>query len=546
MRRTHETDQGTLAHAAATARSIARDPLQSAGVLAALAGLATVHPLAGLASAVAGAAFLAARPRRVRHDLMGRTGEEVARLNEGFTLPLGREIRSGRPIVLSDDDARQHLLVLGTTGSAKTEFLLGMSEAAVAQGAGLLFVDGKGDVSVFAKAWQMARRHGRIDDLLVLNLMSSDERHSHRDGPLLSNTMNPFATGTAQCLTNLVVGMMDYHGTHAEDKKAGGAKLMAGVMAAMVHLRDEGRVELDVASLAGSLSLQSVLALRSEPGLPESAKASIEAYLSTLPGFNAERGARQSQTTIDHHVNAEVQLCNVLFSLGAHYGHVFRNSFADVDLEDVVLNRRILVVILPALEKSGDELANLGKIVLATLKGLMSRALESMPAGGDKSLLPLHGARAAPFVCVLDEIGYYVVDGLALVATQARSLGFAMVYAASDIHAVKRLNEREAASIIMNTTTRVFLRTVEMDEVAGLAMASGPSPVYLRPDTTWFSPGGKVDWHDIGNLSAGEMLVMHKSERFFGRCVWPGQSTKPGPDWTLRANHFVRLPRARS
>ena len=38
----------------------------------------------------------------------------------------------------------------------------------------------------------------------------------------------------------------------------------------------------------------------------------------------------------------------------------------------MVLNRRILVVLLPALEKSPDELSNLGKVIVASLKAMMA------------------------------------------------------------------------------------------------------------------------------------------------------------------------------
>ena len=42
---------------------------------------------------------------------------------------------------------------------------------------------------------------------------------------------------------------------------------------------------------------------------------------------------------------------------------------------DIVLNRRILITLIPALEKSPDEAANLGKIVAATIKGMMGSTL---------------------------------------------------------------------------------------------------------------------------------------------------------------------------
>ncbi len=45
-----------------------------------------------------------------------------------------------------------------------------------------------------------------------------------------------------------------------------------------------------------------------------------------------------------------MQLTRVFTSLADTYGHIVRTKLAEVDLKDVVLSRRILVVLLPALE----------------------------------------------------------------------------------------------------------------------------------------------------------------------------------------------------
>ncbi len=70
-----------------------------------------------------------------------------------------------------------------------------------------------------------------------------------------------------------------------------------------------------------------------------------------------------------------MQLTRVFTSLADTYGHIVRTDLPEVDLRDVVLNRRILVVLLPALEKSPDELANLGKIIVSSMKTMMASGL---------------------------------------------------------------------------------------------------------------------------------------------------------------------------
>ena len=72
----------------------------------------------------------------------------------------------------NNDDMRTHVLIFGSTGSGKTEALVSLSFNALAQASGFLYVDGKGDTSLFAKVFAMCRLMGREDDLLLINFMT--------------------------------------------------------------------------------------------------------------------------------------------------------------------------------------------------------------------------------------------------------------------------------------------------------------------------------------------------------------------------------------
>ena len=43
-----------------------------------------------------------------------------------------------------------------------------------------------------------------------------------------------------------------------------------------------------------------------------------------------------------------------------------------------------------------------------------------------------------PFLCILDEYGYYAVEGFAVVPAQARSLGFSVIFAGQDLPAFQK------------------------------------------------------------------------------------------------------------
>ena len=444
-----------------------------------------------------------------------------------------------------------------------TETLLGFVTNALTWSSGFLFCDGKGDVSLFAKVFAMARRFGREDDLLVLNMMTGNANIGGGGGHLLSNTLNPFSTGSSDNLTQLVVGLMDDAGGDGAMWKGRATAMFTGVMRALTFLRDDNIVDLNVGAIRDHLNLKKIIDLcdaTAYPTMPEDIRVSVRSYLTSLPGYQEEKKYRQAQTTLDQHGYLEMQFTKILGSLADVYGHIFKTPYGEIDMQDVVINRRILVVMLPALEKSGDELANLGKIVVATLKGMMGGALGSKIEGSWADIVDNRVTNSpSPFLCVLDEVGYYTVEGLALMAAQARSLGFGMVYASQDIPAMKRLNEKEAASIIANTNTKIFMRTEEMQDTGKLAVDSGGKAIRAETGgytgyTGEFTTGSRdgmdvrfqsmdaVDTQDLKSMSSGEMLIMYKTERVFGISFYPNPpkvvNTKR---LKLRANHFIKI-----
>ncbi len=122
-----------------------------------------------------------------------------------------------------------------------------------------------------------------------------------------------------------------------------------------------------------------------------------------------------------------------------------------------MLNRRILVGLIPSLEKSGDEAANLGKIVAACLKGMMGATLGNTVEGGWENAIGSKQTRSSSsFMTVFDEVGYYTAPGMAVMAAQARSLGFSLIFAAQDLPSMEKRVKQEAQSILANCNLKIF------------------------------------------------------------------------------------------
>ena len=49
-----------------------------------------------------------------------------------------------------------------------------------------------------------------------------------------------------------------------------------------------------------------------------------------------------------------------------------------------------------------------------------------------------------PYICILDEYGYYAVKGFAVVPAQARSLGFSVIFAGQDLPAFPKSIKRRS------------------------------------------------------------------------------------------------------
>ncbi len=397
----------------------------------------------------------------------------------------GNDANSHEQLWFNNIDMRTHALIFGSTGSGKTETLVSLAYNALILGSGLIYVDGKGDNSLFAKIFSMARMMGREDDLLLVNFMTGANDIIGPQEHVLSNTMNPFAQGSSSMLSNLVVSLMDGGsgatpaGGDGDMWKGRAISFIEALMRPMVWLRDHGYLLLEAGVIRRYFVLDVIeellydkkvidqngnVSVMPEP-LPPEVRESVENYLATLPGYQRSEKGKQSGKAYEQHGYITMQLTRIFGSLADVYGHIIRTNLAEVDFRDVVINRRILVVLLPALEKSPDELSNLGKLIIASLKAMLAEGLGSRVEGDYRDVIETKPTNSkTPFLCVLDEYGYYAVKGFAVVPAQARSLGFSVIFAGQDLPAFEKASKEEAASICANTNIKICMKLEDPKE----------------------------------------------------------------------------------
>ncbi len=136
-------------------------------------------------------------------------------------------------------------------------------------------------------------------------------------------------------------------------------------------------------------------------------------------------------------------------------------KYGEVDMFDIIVNRRSLYVMLPSMEKSGNSVKNLGKIVVNQIRAALSKTLGAGIKGSRAEKLEARPTNSTtPMLCILDEYGSYAVEGFGEVAAQARSIGFSTVFAVQDWASLEKADSKgnEAQRIWANTNIKVIMK----------------------------------------------------------------------------------------
>lgn len=505
------------------------------------------------------AAHLILLARSLGHFAKREPGDTVFVLEDEGLLRISSVKPTGRKAAcrcIKIDDPRGLFLVDDYIVTHNTEMLVSLAYNALVQGSGFIYTDGKGDNSLFQRLFSMARASLREDDLLVINYMTGGREAVGPQENKLSNTLNPFSSGTTGALVQLLVSLMP----NADAGGDGGmwqgraVAFLSALMMALCWLRDQGQMQLGVAEIREHLTLAEVTKLWRRTDMPERIKTSLYAYLTSLAGWvENPPNNQQSESAMEQHGYLQMQFTRVMGSLADDYGYIFNTTRGEVDFRDVVLNNRILAVLLPSLEKSPEDLGNLGKIIVASIRAMMATGLGDRLEGSVAEIIKAKPTNApSPFLCILDEYGYYVVKGAAVMPAQARSLNFSMVFAGQDLPSFKKNNNaEEAAATVGNCNVVIFMKLMDMTDTMDLfKKLSGEAYVaksggYTRQAGKSYAMGDNAQIQKIERGSAEDLRAQLAGEGhvIFKRSMVRARlfHANPGEPKAMRLNHFLRV-----
>lgn len=387
--------------------------------------------------------------------------EKKEALKNGKGLPflyVGKD-ELGYPVEIPVTILKQHLFLMGSTGSGKTSLLRRMLHTHFYAGGGCCFIDGKADVAdMYQVFYGIVAECDRLHDFYVLNFLNPEESH----------TFNPFVYGDAVFLSEILAGLLKPASGDQVYWQERGLELMRALMSVLVWLRDNKGLKLTFSTIRKHLNFASLVELAKDEGIPLRDQGNFpvrERLIAYLQGLSDNWYKYPEEMTDDltealrQFAYGVQQWSATLDVFYAAFGKVLDAENPDVDVKDVVLNNKILYVLLPALKQSQQTLASLGRFLVSTFKIVFSELIGQRILGDAEELNSSISAIKPdpPFLLVLDEAGSYIPEDVDNVLAQARSTGVGVIISVQEIASLRKGGDVLEKRVLNNTKLKICL-----------------------------------------------------------------------------------------
>ncbi|WP_214069345.1 type IV secretory system conjugative DNA transfer family protein [Photorhabdus hainanensis] len=502
-----------------------------------------------------------------------RTSPANGRIFIGYS----RKDNAGKELWATDEDWLRHVAVLGTTGSGKTEILLGFYLQSVLNGSGNVFIDGKATMALPFAYWSLARRFGREEDVYFVNFITGNlDRFEHiakQNDPdvitsnpgLVSNTIALFNVATPTLIINLLQSMLPKVGGDSAQWQESAKSYLEALTNALCYKRARGELKLNQQVIREHLSLHNIVNLYNEAIANDwhhEGYSALETYLENLPGFNlqlrnnSELWAKEAFEQHNYRSNQFVKLLNFFSET---YSHVFPDDNGDINMQDVLHNGRLLCILIPGTELSETEMQTIGGMFINLLRMSVTKDLGNK-IEGDKEVLEYAKNRyfGFPFQLIFDELGQYFSRGLASLFALIRALKYNGIFGTQDLNSMSKVDRNETYSMLGNTRVKCFLAVEDMGETystieknAGTANVADVSTIKDKgsafssaseiSDTYQIREKSRVKSNEIKGLKQGEGLISIEDMLVKSRAFYISDNEKLSNTMSLRVNKFISV-----
>jgi intracellular multiplication protein IcmO len=370
-------------------------------------------------------------------------------------------------IRLQADAQQRHTLILGSSGSGKTQLLLSLLAQQAARGGGALMLDAKVDRSALNAVLAICERTNRLHDLKLI----------WPPDPAVSHTWNPLLRGS---LEEVMARIMALWGTdlrgEAEFWRGSAHNIISVVLMAM------RRINPAITFTDLYLALTSVeILLWLETQVPAGTDEA-----DALSAFLSNYRTHQGKLNIEHlkRMTGGAPQYIYPFAWGS-LGDIMRATAPGLDLLTAITQGHIVYVALPILARTEEAVA-MARMLVADLKQAVG-AVQQRPEKPEP-----------PFLVLLDEASAYSnVQGIERLFEQARSANVALVAASQVLSGFAIPNKATLDFVLGNTGTKVVMSLGDFKSAETMAQTIGEerrlflAESSMQDRTTsapWFSP----------------------------------------------------------
>lgn len=295
---------------------------------------------------------------------------------------LGTDLVTGSRVAMKLIDLFRHTLVVGTTGSGKTNTLRIVIEACLRAGWAVLFVCGKGDSDLARENCSLAQSLGVETYLFDAN------------DPASSCAYNPLGHGDATSRANRIMAMSDYSEPHYQKLALGFAQVAFSVLEA-------ANLRIDLLQIGQYLDTKSLLGALRRKGITDREHAQVLA--------NRITEQRQNEP---HITGLRADIRNLAQSSLSGLFDTRSKDRKVLQLAKARTEGAYAHCVLPAMSYPNWS-RQLGRLIIEDVKAT---------AAVDKR----------PLLIVLDEAHSYAAENLTSLASMGRSFNLALVVATQD------------------------------------------------------------------------------------------------------------------
>lgn len=392
------------------------------------------------------------RPFQIESSTPPMTRAEMEDSIEPKGLLAGYCTDSGKEVYLTYDRLPQHVSICGSTGTGKSVIGGLLMKQQMRNNGGLLFIDGKLSDKELDGIYKNACWAGREIDLMIINPAE----------PESSNTYNPIMFGDPQEVSSRVMSLLpDTAGNAGADFfRSSAQQALETIISAFQCLGKPYNFE----DLASVLLYEQAL-MEVERRMLEDHEEAYETvqFLALLSRYKTAKGFEMEKfkETLGGLAGRLHQ-----FSTGT-FGRVMNTYNPEVNLEECILQNKILYVMLPTMGKNEQAIA-LAKLIVADCRSAIARCQKR----------PVEELPNPPFMIFPDECGSYMDTSWSRIFEQARSSRIFMMPAYQTFANLQPAGDKTLSEIVMgNTYFKFFFKQLSTESATQAADELG---TYLR------------------------------------------------------------------